>query len=115
MKKKENSTLNYTLSSSSFPFFWVVKTEATLLFLYCLLITVKRNWAESQNKTPGGILKIKAEITVSCHDLGLMSRPGFSLSALVQLRTKYSLVATSFLAASLTSGCDLFGSIFFKN
>ena len=31
-RKKKNSTLNYTLSSSPFPFFWVVKMEATLLF-----------------------------------------------------------------------------------
>ena len=32
IKINKNSTLNYTLSSSSFPIFWVVKTEATLLF-----------------------------------------------------------------------------------
>ena len=55
----------------------------------------------------------KAQITVSCRDLGLMSRPGFPLSTLVQLRPGFfscdqvSSVATRFLAVSLISGCDL--------
>ena len=39
-----------------------------------------------QNKTPGGILKRKAQITVLGRDLGLMLRPRFPLSAPVQLR-----------------------------
>ena len=41
MKNKENSTLNYTLSSSSFPFFWVVKTENYFTILTLFIYTVK--------------------------------------------------------------------------
>ena len=114
MKNKENSTLNYTLSSSSFPFFWVVKAEATLLFSYCLFITVKINWVESQKKLQVEFSKEKPKSLSHVATWVL-----FICSSSVV--TKFSLVATSFLAASLTSGCDLnfgcdlFVSVVLKN
>ena len=79
------------------------------------------------HKDPVEFPEEKAQITVSCRDLGLMSRPGFPLSTSVQLKPGFfscdqvSLVATKFLAASLISGRDLnygrylFGSVVLKN
>ena len=57
--KKIKSTLKYTLSSSFFPFCWVVKKEkTTLLFESSLFIMQKESGPNPQN-APGGNPKKK--------------------------------------------------------
>ena len=88
--KKINSTLNYKLSSSPFPFFWVVNTEATLLFSSCLFITVKRNWAESPKKDS----RLNSQKKSPNHCLG--SRPRVDVATWI-LFICSSLIVTMFL------------------
>ena len=61
-----------------------------------------------KKKNPGGILKRKAQFTVSGRDLDSLYLFQFSCD-------QASLVATKFLAASLISGRDLYGSVVLKN
>ena len=74
-KKKEKKRKFYSKLYTKFLFvpLFLCSEDGSYFTILCLFITVKQNWAESQKKTPGGILKRKAQITVSCRDLGLMS------------------------------------------
>ena len=87
-KNKENKFYSKLYTEFlSFPLFLGSEDESyftiLILSIYKLSKEIRPN---PQKKTPGGILKRKAQITVSGHDLRLISRPQFPLFVPVQLR-----------------------------
>ena len=77
-------------------------------YLYC-----KRIWAESP-KCSRWKSKEKAQLTVLCRDLKLMSRHGILLMAYDQSRPLPFLLQPVCLAKSLISGRDIFCSMFLQ-
>ena len=93
-----------------------MKTKNYFTILTLSIYTVKRNWAESPKSSRWNSQK-KAQLTVLCRDLKLMSRHEFPLFAPVQSRPCCfccnqiscsmlgSMVATSFVVATLFAQC----------
>ena len=90
-----------------FSLFLVVKTGKNYFTILKLSIyTVKRIWAESP-KYSRWKSKEKAQLTVLCRDLKLMSRHGFLLMALYQSRPLPFLLQPVCPANALISGRDI--------
>ena len=100
----------------SFPLFLGSQDGSYFTILTLSIYTVKRNWAESPKNSRWNSQK-KAQLTVLCRDLKLMSRHEFPLFAPVQSRPCCfccnqipcsmlgSMVATSFVVATLFAQC----------
>ena len=108
--KKKNKIKIYSKIYTEFLFFslfWVMKTGKNYFTILKLSIyTVKRIWAESP-KCSRWKSKVKAQLTVLCRDLKLMSRHGLLLMARDQLRPLPFLLQPVCLENALISGRDI--------
>ena len=84
-KRKEKSTLKYTMSPSPLPGLGI-EDGSYFTILKKSIYNCQKKMGLIPKKLNVDFTKEKTQSSVSCHDLELISRPGFLSFALVQLR-----------------------------